>query len=820
MWDVFIADAEQPPDPLWVAERPFWREELLRAYVEEFSTPGALLLDPFARHPALLRVAQATGRRALASNFNPLPLLQIRLSLSPPPPRALDSIVSRLADAPKAGKPLFRYLDDLYRIYCPRCQRVLAADYFLWEGGVPVEKGFHCAQCGEKGVAPITPQDLDIQVAVEEKGVTYWWLRQRLADPEDEEFGKQVEELLLDLYTPRNRYALAELMLQAETLFLPKEKAALEIVQGLCLACLQRCHSLHSEAGQTHFPHSLHRPERFVERNVWRMFEAAYRRLRSWPDAPPVTWAASLPALLEPVPGPDFGQVLTLHRASRLLVEALRPYPRLSFICTDPPRPSLVAHTLAFLWSGWLLGREATRPLRPLLRRRTMDWEWYSEVMAGVFKALCHLLADGGRLLLAFTAEEERLLLALLLAAARADLALEHSVYQFQGEGVRGERVTYRLLFRRHPRPLRRSSQSEETVKHWAEDSAPTFRQEGAKAAQAALRARGEPAFPSWLQAAIVTHWGSSGLLYTVPLRTWSFRPLSWLMRQVKAVMPAEGLAPAGLQWLAPGAGLEGRPALAACCWLADPSSAAEPLSQRVELATADLLQRAEHWPQMELHDALCQRFCGLLTPDRPLLEACITSYGLEQKPGYWQLRAEDRPPARAEARRQMVQLLVQTGQRLGFDVWLAEEEGGGDREPSTCSYLPVTLSPLSVVWHEGGMPAHGFALSDTAALAPWLEPPSPALADVSRYIVVPGGRSGLLAFKLRCCPAWRYRLEAHGWMFVKQRHLRRLAEVTDLDRAGWQARIGLDPIVERSEEQLALFETTDLMDDTGAGGW
>jgi hypothetical protein len=79
-------------------------------------------------------------------------------------------------------------------------------------------------------------------------------------------------------------------------------------------------------------------------------------------------------------------------------------------------------------------------------------------------------------------------------------------------------------------------------------------------------------------------------------------------------------------------------------------------------------------------------------------------------------------------------------------------------------------------------------------------------LTDVPRYVVVPGGRSVLLAHKLQRCPEYTSRLAARGWMIVKQRHVRDLADMEDLDRAGWLARIGMDPIVERVEEQLALF--------------
>jgi len=811
MFDIFISDAQLPEDPLWLIERPPWREELLRAYVEEFAPPGALLLDPFARHPALLRVAQSSGQRVLAANFDPLPLLCLRLTLSPPEPRALDTIFSRLADAPKAGEPLFRHLSDLYRTQCPACHRALSAEYFIWEGEAPVEKGFHCPHCGEAGTAPTDPHDLDLLAAVEEKGAIYWWLRQRLARPMDMEV-KRAEELL-DLYTPRNRYALGELILQAESLFSVGEERALEAIRALCLACLQRCHSLHTAPDQTFLPRTLHRPRRFVERNVWQTFEAAYRKLRSQPRVASPTWASDLTALLEPRPGPGFGQALTLQCTTRRLTAALKRYPRLPFICTDPPRPDPAAYALAFLWSGWLFGREATLPLRPLLRQRSVDWAWYTEAMSGVFQTLSELLAGDGRLLLAFTAEQEAWLPALLLAAARTDLTLEHSVGQLQGETEKGERIAYRLLFRSRPvYPLSSPREApREEAGRMAEELAPRLQEEGVKAARAVLEARGEPASASWLRAAIYMHWSRRGLLRDVPQRRWPFEPLSWLMQQLEAVLPPEGPGPEGLLRLV--AAAEAKRAPCACWWLADPSAAAEPLSERVERAVADLLRSTRVWPQMELLDELCRRFRGLLTPERPLLEACIASYGQELTPGHWQLRPEDGPEARAEAHCQMVRLLVQLGRQLGFDVWWAAQEEecmAAERWPAGGKGRGVEpkpeWAPCVVVWHEGGLAAHGFALSDTAALSPWLEPPPPTLGELPRYIVVPGGRSGLLAFKLRRCPEWRRRLVAYGWTFVKYRHLRRLAEMEDLDRAGWRARIGLDPVVERREEQLALF--------------
>jgi hypothetical protein len=814
MLDVFVSDDHLPQDPLWLARRPPWREDLLRACLEEFTSPGDLLLDPFARHAALLRLAQSTDRRVLVTSYDPLPLLQLRLTLSPPEARTLDGVVSRLADTPKDGRPLSRVLDDLYLVTCSHCAHPLPAEIIIWEGGEPVEKGFRCPQCGEETVAPITPADLDIQAAVEAQGASYWRLHQRLAHPEDTDRLKNRVTRLLDLYTARSRYALTELILQAEVLFLG-DRSALNIIRGLCLACLQRCHSLNRPLEAASLPRSLQRPRRFVERNVWRTFEAAYRKLRGLPSASALTWASDLPTFLQPPSDVSGGQVLALHRPTRGLSVALRGHLPLRFICADPPRPDPTAYALAFMWSGWLFGRQATLPLRSLALRHGPDWEWYTEAMTGVLRLLHGLLADGGHLLLAFTCEERELLPALLLAAARTELDLEQSIQQHQEDTSTGVRMTHRLLFRRRHRPVHPLPRPLEEEQSSLPAVALELQEGGVAMARAALEVRGEAAVPYWLYPAICSQWSHGGLLRDLPAPPAPLRPLAWLRQQMDAVLPAEGAAPAGLLRLQSPAKPEGADGLRGTCWwLTDPSPAASPLSERLEAATVRLLQGTLAWPQAALHDELCRQFAGLLTPAQPLLEACITSYGQELSPGYWQLRPEDWPEARAQARRQAVLLLAEMGRWMDLQVWLAPAEREQLRGPGAPASQQVgphsddgrEWDPCTVIWHDGAAPLYGFALNDTAALSPWLAPPPPALADLPRYVIVPGGRSVLLAFKMRCCPAYRDILAAHGWTIVKQRHLRRLADMEDLDRAGWHARIGIDPVMERVEEQLALF--------------
>ena len=817
MLDQFISDNPLPQDPLWLPDRADWREELLIPCLEEFTSPGDLVLDGIARHATLLRAAQTSGRRVLISNADPLPLLQLQLALSPPEPRLLDRVVSRLADTAKAGKTLSRHLDDLYLVICPDCERASPAEFIVWEGKNPLEKGFRCGHCGEAGIEPITVQDLDIQAAVEAEGASYWRLHGRLATPGDTEPIKARVQRLLNLYTARNRYALTELILQAEVLF-PGDEAALNIVRGLCLACLQRCHSLDRSPERSNLPRSLRRPRHFVERNVWQTFEAAYRKLRIMPRTSAISWAVDLPALLETVPGSQGGTALALPLSTREVSAALKGYPPLSFICSDPPRPDPAPHALAFLWTGWLFGREATLPLRSLATRLRSDWEWYTQAMSGVFRLLQGVLADGGRLLLAFDSPDKELLPALLLAASRTELELDQAIHQVQGDpGCAADTsTTHRLLFRRRHRPLHPLPAPEVEPEQEEQELALELHGVGLKTIEQALEVRGEPAAAAWLQPSVCKQWSRSGLLGDVPRRQ-SLQPLTWLLQQMEALLPAEGPAPEGLLRLQPTGKVRGEEeggGTPACWWLADPPQTTRPLSEMVEQVTARLLQETLAWPRQPLHDKICQQFGGLRTPEVALLDACISSYGQELSPGYWRLRAEDWPQPRAEAHRKTLALLTELGKWLGLATWLAPEElarlettlSPGRQGAESPHTTRPDWAPCTVVWHDEGAPVQGFALSDNAGLSDWLAPPTAALAGVPRCVVVPGGRSILVAFKLRCCPEYRQRLADHGWTIIKQRHLRRLADMEDLDLTGWWARLGLDPIAEQGEQQLVLF--------------
>jgi hypothetical protein len=211
-----------------------------------------------------------------------------------------------------------------------------------------------------------------------------------------------------------------------------------------------------------------------------------------------------------------------------------------------------------------------------------------------------------------------------------------------------------------------------------------------------------------------------------------------------------------------------------------------------------------------QLRAAAFAAFPGWQTPDEELLTACLTSYA-ELQGERWNLRREDHAGQRSRDMGEIALRLAGMGRALGYDVWvsplLAESIQGlapvGRGGPSD----PDLWTPAGIVWHEQDDPVYAFAVTDQALVHPWLMEASETFESKPRFVVLPGGRAGLLDFKLERCPAWRERLAWIGWDFVKYRHIRRLAAMPDLTLASFRARIGLDPVVTLPGQQLALFD-------------
>jgi hypothetical protein len=214
---------------------------------------------------------------------------------------------------------------------------------------------------------------------------------------------------------------------------------------------------------------------------------------------------------------------------------------------------------------------------------------------------------------------------------------------------------------------------------------------------------------------------------------------------------------------------------------LAKWEAATDSLPDRVEMITVPFLQKNPRSTLRDLEIVVNADLPGLLTPSLGLLRAVLSSYAVESE-GVWSLRPEDLPATRRTDLETAAQALTALARRLGGTVQRQES--------------PRWL----ILWQDSGEILYAFYLLASAVAGQILRqnpyPPERSL------LVLPGGRAGLLAYKLDRDPTLKS--AAEGWRIVKFRALRRLNEITGLTRARFEKELGGDPI--EPPEQMKLF--------------
>jgi hypothetical protein len=701
-----------------------------KGFVEQFSAPGDVVLDLFCQGPSLLRQIVSMGRRAVGASVNPLNLLVAGIDLNPLRDfAALNAAFTRLADSPKGDRPLHRHLTDLYRSACLECGDEGIAIWFAWdaEGGYPYAKAVHCPRCGEsQGLT----DDADIEVAqeFEHRGLAYHYALNRAAPAGHPARHRTAE--LIELYTPRNLSALVDVTMRLEGLDVARQVRA--ALQGILVRVFDQACSLDGPDEARERPRTLRRPPRFIERNVWFLLEAAMARQQTLvqPEPSSPERRADLDGLLATA---EPGYTL-LASPARQVAERL-PSGSVSLILVDPPRPDGVFWALCALWACWLWDAPVAHAMRPYLGRRRFDWAWHREVMGTALTAVAHLVPPAGRLITLFDTRESALAESVCSAAAGAG-------YDLLGWGWEPS-IGYQLV--------------------WSASGARAPREvpsnQAANIARDCLIERAEPTPRAMVHAAVCTHLAQ-------------LREAKWPSYQESEQVLAR-------------CAFELVPGDDDLCWLPDPAGTANfPLADRVERWVERAFHSQPVWQEGPLLRHVYRRFDGRLTPDLPLVYACVDSYGVRTPRG-WRLREEDLPPRRSKELQTLQEDLIALGRRLGFRV------RQGDR--------------WDVHWQEGGQDIYLFLLSATAALGWALLSSTSIPAGASPCLVFPGGRAELLAHKLQRDRRMARIAGEGGWQWIKFRHLRHLI-AEELDRHSFERVLGLDPVTGREGVQIPLI--------------
>ena len=761
-----------PPSPQRLLARflPPLAEGVAAHYLERHTAPGELVLDPFGQSPQIALEALHLDRRVIVANFNPISRLALSLAVRPPTRDDLTAALARLAETRVQSQLLEDYLRDLYQTRCAQCERPISADTFEWDverdSEAPVLKTYHCPEHGSQR-GPVDDLDRALAGRFSRRGPDAHELLFRVAEGDDPD--RADAQAALEVYPARALAAISAALRRYEGL--KPDAETRRLLAGLLTAAFDAACPLAQER-----PRQLIAPKRFVEHNFWLALDNARALLAG---VPAEDRSLPLPELL----ASSAGGYLHSHTGPvRPLANSL-PAGACAAILTCVPRPNQAYWTLSALWSAWLAGKESGVTLRKVLRRRRYDWSWHAEALRRTIDTVRPALADG-RPFIGLVPEAEPGFNAAVLSAA------DRAGYVLRGAALRADTAEAQFEWTHAGAPASAFSGPLLDV---------ALKNTAREAALGTLRERGEPSRWATVHLGAWRALAEKRLLAAIaddPIVTVN-RALDPVIHDPETFLRL-GAEPddepaTGTWWLArtgPADG-EGAPepdqaAPADAIWASGrPDEAAPPpepmLADRVEAEVLRLLAAEEEVDEHRVFHAACAAFPGMQTPGAGLVQVCLTSYADQIRPGVWRLRAEDGSARRAEEVQSILAELRALGTR--HDYQLAGANPLEWREPGQLTYLFAVISSAAV----GSLAAEATGSARR------------------RFLVLPGGRAGLLEFKLRRNPVLRALLREHNWLVVKFRQIRQMALSENLTRATLEPAFGADPLEEA--RQLALLD-------------
>jgi hypothetical protein len=720
---------------------PPMREGVAAHYVEQHTRPGDLVFDPFGQAPAVALESLALRRRVVVSGINPVTRLALSLAIRPPAAASLRSALTALADV-RAGRASSQRVEVVVRnLYASICPEC--------SGPITVDSfewdGAKDEMLSKIYVCPRCGGPRESPVDAADRALAARFTRTGI----DYHF-------LLDRVAAINDPDRAHAQ-EAMAAYHPRTLAAIGIVlvklealspdpdtrrmiAGLLVGALDSTALLSQER-----PRNLTgTPRRYRELNFWLALEGAIGVLAGRPVEGETV---ALPELLS---GRSVG--IYAHAGSTRDLLASLPRAAARLLLTAVPRPNQAYWTLSALWSAWLWGREAAEPLRVLLRRRRYDWTWHARTLQRSLALVAPSLHPSGRMVACLPEAEPGFSAALIAAAHGAGYTLEGAVLQADTSEAQAVWTS-----RGYQRPAAPGQSTEADVK---------------QSILASLTARAQPS--RWVTLHVCA-WQDVALAGGL---TWNAEdPLGATNRAIDAsLQDASSLARFGADtdsdastgfWYLKHAG----------------NVHAEnnvPLADRVEASVYASLATGTGRDEYDVLSTLYTAYPGRLTPDRDLLMACLASYARRVDGTLWQLRAEDAPDARAAEVLFIQEQLRTLGETYGYHV-----QGGVVQE-----------------WRENHQTMYAFVIQSTGIISPHVFGANTPTR--SRFLVLPGGRAGLLEYKLRHDPRLHEALAHGNWQIVKYRQVRRLLADKAMTRAGLEPALGADPL--DASRQLALL--------------
>ena len=766
---------------------------VVREYIERYSVAGDIVLDPFCGSGVTAIEALRSGRKAVAIDLNPLAVFITRMTAVPIDLHEFESCFKTLKNSVKEEIDKFYKIpcqkcggdaDTLnavssYVVKCPSCGKDVVMSKAERPSGkrqniyicyscnktfsygnqpiayeLPILANYKCNLCGDKG--SIEYPDIEDGTDLS----NYWYPKVSLFYPENKPFiTKRRASTTEELFTNRNIACLSILRKAISSIEKPLYRDLMLLTFSSMIPQASRMMIWTKTQGA-----GWKMPEYLVfaehhEFNVWGRFENRFKKVLKGKKES----NEQIKTFKEAKSFEDLHKGANFFAVSKNALELTKgknkvPEASIDYVFTDPPYGGDIQYfELDFMRLAWLRGEEGDA-------RFNLDWwgdeitinesgqrkdfDYYHKMMGAAFQQVYKVLKPNRYLTVTFHNVNVKTYSSILNAGVLAGFSLKKVVYQpparisakaqLQPYGsavgdyyIRFSKADDGDVFEKTPYDVQRYKTAvvENAIKMIAE--------------------RGEPT-PLTHLLTMYSVLGESGVLLGAkePIDVVLSEKIGTVFELVDG------------KW-----------------WLKDPERYhldVIPLNERIERVIVDVLNSEVTVSLDEIIRRIYISFPNSLTPAQSIKKALEEYADKVPGPG-GRYRLKTKVLERASEHSQMIGILAEIGDKLGFDIHIGLREQGDTYNGKLLEnfinkevpYLSKPVQEVDELWLVRGMITFSFEVEYTTGITEAIIRGSYILSDdISRVFVIPNERERLL-FRKISAPILKDRIKQQNWRFV-----------------------------------------------------
>ena len=759
---------------------------IVSEYIHHYTRKGDIVLDPFCGSGVIAFEALRIGRKAVVIDINPVATFITKSLIKPANLEKYKQAYNRIE------KRVKNKIMSLYSTKCRRCGETTTIictsrnrDSLTPEQEL-IDVRYYCRRCKKKRIDSPSPSDIQSIKTIRERisdGDISWYPKAKLWYPNGKRFKKAEKiDFIPNLFTERN---LLSLTILNEEIGKIKDEDTKDLMRFTFMTLIhlasKLCPVRKTRPFSSHWGRdtSYWVPPKYMEQNVWILFERAYKGKQGVLKAKEETnREITYFKLAENFADFEKDANILIKTASVFDLDEIVPNGKIDYVFTDPPYGGAIQHgELSTMWASWLGFEMNFDEELTINEQQGKDFEYYHSMMYAAFRKIFDAMKADAFMTVTFHNTSTRVFNSAIKAPRYAGFDLVASpIYQV------GRRTSVKALaqpfgsaegdyYLNFKRPV--------LVKEIKELNLSAERQRRIiiDAAKRIIGRRGEPTSFTDLLRGIHRE-----------LSDYGYYPITEEeARDVVRKQSGEEFVPIEVK------DEEGK-VIGSLWWFKDPSSVKYlekiPLDERVEHSVLKILKQEFKVTFGEVLQEIFRTYTNALTPNPPSIRGILGEYAKRLKNGKWSLKPTVK--AREKEHNNMIGLLAELGKKAGFKAWIGLEEqkkGYYKRKPlSTLSEakLDVVTDPISyeniqqidVVWLKNGEVPYLFEVEHTTQItsailrASYIPPNS-----TKRFMVIPEERETLMYRRVNA-PILKDRIEEYNWVFIFYKDLETFYEM------------------------------------------